>query len=151
MIKLQTICSADIIQVFFAAQLSDEEILGIFERAAAFMRAGLEQYAQIPRNIEVYSEYTTSRRAFFFWMLTLDVGVHTLHSNLEFIDNLIQRIRIALAILAFLSFPTMMNFLHLTDSGISVDEPFKYITYGVGIPMMTMRHPEKARGRAPIV
>lgn len=25
-----------------------------------------------------------------------------------------------------------------------------FITYGVGIPLMTMRHPEKARGRAPV-
>jgi hypothetical protein len=81
------------IQVFFAAQLSDEEILGIFERAAAFIRTGLEQYAQIPRNIEAYSQYTNSPREFFFWMLTLDVGVHTMQSNLEFIENLIQRIR----------------------------------------------------------
>ena len=85
--------SADMIQVFFAAQLSDEEILGIFERAAALMRAGLEQYARVPRDIEAYSAYTTSRREFFFWMLTLDVGIHTLQSNLTFIENLVQRIR----------------------------------------------------------
>ena len=81
------------IQVFFAAQLSDEEILGIFERAAELMRAGLEHYAQIPRQIEAYSEYTNSPREFFFWMLTLDVGIHNLKSSLEFIENLIQRIR----------------------------------------------------------
>jgi len=85
--------SAEMIQIFFAAQLSDEEILGIFERTAGLMRAGLEQYAQIPRQIEAYSEYTNSPREFFFWMLTLDVGIHTLQANLEFIENLIQSIR----------------------------------------------------------
>lgn len=85
--------SADMIQVFFAAQLSDEEILGIFERAAALMRSGLEHYAHISRNIADYSEYTNSPREFFFWMLTLDVGVNNLRSNLTFIENLIQRIR----------------------------------------------------------
>jgi DNA-binding PadR family transcriptional regulator len=85
--------SADMIQVFFAAQLSDAEILGIFERTAALMRAGLEQYARIPRNIEAYREYTTSPREFFFWMLTLDVGIHTLQSNLAFLEALIERIR----------------------------------------------------------
>jgi hypothetical protein len=26
-----------------------------------------------------------------------------------------------------------------------------FVTYGVGIPLMTMRHPEQARGRAPVV
>jgi hypothetical protein len=25
-----------------------------------------------------------------------------------------------------------------------------FITYGIGIPLMTMRYPEKARGRAPV-
>ena len=85
--------SADMIQVFFAAQLSDEEILGIFERAAALMRSGLEHYSRISRNITDYSEYTNSPREFFFWMLTLDVGVNNLRSNLTFIENLIQRIR----------------------------------------------------------
>ena len=85
--------SADMIQVFFAAQLSDVEILGTFERAAELMSAGLAQYAHIPRNIEAYSEYTTSPREFFFWMLTLDIGIHNLQSSLEFIENLIRRIR----------------------------------------------------------
>lgn len=85
--------SADMIQVFFAGQLPDEEMLALFERAAENMRAGLAHYQQIPRDIETYCDYTTSPRDFFFWMLTLDVGVHTLQSNLEFIENLIQRIR----------------------------------------------------------
>ncbi len=85
--------SADMIQIFFAAQLSNDEILGIFEHAGALIRSGLEQYAHIPRDIEAYSEYTTSPREFFFWMLTLEVGIHNLKSNLEFIEILIQRIR----------------------------------------------------------
>lgn len=85
--------SADMIQVFFAGGLSDEEVLEMLERAAEGIRAGLAQYQHIPREIEAYSEYTNSPREFFFWMLTLDVGVHTLESNLIFIENLIQRIR----------------------------------------------------------
>jgi PadR family transcriptional regulator, regulatory protein AphA len=85
--------SAEMIQVFFAAQLTDAEILGIFEHAAELMRAGLEHYAQILRNIEAYSEYTNSPREFFFWTLTLEVGIHNLKSSLEFIENLIRRIR----------------------------------------------------------
>jgi hypothetical protein len=32
---------------------------------------------------------------------------------------------------------------------IAVEPVGDFITYGVGIPMMDMRHPEKARGRAP--
>ena len=25
-----------------------------------------------------------------------------------------------------------------------------FVTYGVGVPLLTMRHPEEARGRAPV-
>ena len=85
--------SADMIQVFFAAQLSDEEILGIFERAAEMLRSGLEQYARVPRDMAAYREYTTSPREFFFWTVTLDVGIHNLRSSLEFVETLIERIR----------------------------------------------------------
>jgi PadR family transcriptional regulator, regulatory protein AphA len=84
--------SAEMIQVFFAAQLSDDEILAIFERTITLLRSGLEHYAQIPRNIEAYSEYTHSPREFFFWMLTLDVGIHNLRASLIFLEDLVQRI-----------------------------------------------------------
>ena len=33
---------------------------------------------------------------------------------------------------------------------IEVQPVGDFITYGVGIPLMTMRHPEKARGRVPV-
>jgi DNA-binding PadR family transcriptional regulator len=85
--------SAEMIQVFFAAQLTDAEILALFERTAELMRAGLAHYAAIPRSPAAYQEYTTSPREFFFWMLTLDVGVHTLQANLTFLEDLISRIR----------------------------------------------------------
>ncbi len=85
--------SADMIQVFFAGQFSNNEVLAMFERVAAQMRAGLDRYAHIPREIEAYNEYTTSPREFFFGMLTLDIGIHSLKSNLAFVENLIERIR----------------------------------------------------------
>ena len=43
--------SAPLIQVFFAGQLSDEEILAKFEGYAAILRAILAQYDQIPGQI----------------------------------------------------------------------------------------------------
>jgi PadR family transcriptional regulator, regulatory protein AphA len=85
--------SAPMIQVFFSGQLSDAEILAIFEHVATEIRAGLAQYEHIPRNIEAYSSYTQSPREFFCWMLTLDIGISTARANLEFTENLIQRIR----------------------------------------------------------
>ena len=38
----------------------------------------------------------------------------------------------------------------LTMSVIEIEPVGDFITYGVGIPMITMREPEKARGRAPV-
>ena len=33
---------------------------------------------------------------------------------------------------------------------MEIEPAGEFITYGVGIPLMAMRHPEKARGRAPV-
>ena len=46
--------SAPLIQVFFAGQLSDGEILAKFEGFAALLRAILAQYEQVPSQIEPY-------------------------------------------------------------------------------------------------
>ena len=63
------------------------------ERAADLMRAGLAQYAYIPRNIEAYSEYTNSPREFFFWMLTLENGIANMRANLAWAESVIERIQ----------------------------------------------------------
>ena len=85
--------SADMIQVFFAGSLTDEEAIQIFERAADQMRAGLAQYARISRDPQQYLQFTNSPRDFYFWMLTLDVGENVLQSNLTFIEEKLQKMR----------------------------------------------------------
>lgn len=85
--------SAPLIQVFFAGQLSDEEVLAIFQRVADSIRAGLQQYEQIPQMIEAYSDYVDSPREFYFWMLTLEVGITTARANLKWLEDVMARIR----------------------------------------------------------
>jgi PadR family transcriptional regulator AphA len=85
--------SAPMVQVFFAGQLSDEEVIAMFGRVAAFMRMGLQQYEQIPQGIEAYADYVQSPRQFFFWMLTLEIGKMMARTNLEWIESVIERIR----------------------------------------------------------
>ncbi len=85
--------SASLIQVFFAGQLSDEEILEMFERIAALMRAGLETLEALPQDIEAYRESVQSPREFFCWMLTLDYGINSARANLEWVEEVIERIR----------------------------------------------------------
>jgi hypothetical protein len=79
--------------MFFAGQLSDDKILTIFERNANLIRQGLAQYEQIPQAMDAYGEYVNSPREFAFWMMTLEIDIFTAKANLEFIENVIRRIR----------------------------------------------------------
>jgi PadR family transcriptional regulator, regulatory protein AphA len=84
--------SAPLVQVFFSGQMSDAEALSIFEQAAANARALLERFGQVSRRVEDYSQVTTSPREFFFWMLTLELGVMTAQAQLEWAESVIRRI-----------------------------------------------------------
>ena len=85
--------SAPLIQVFFAGQLSDEEVLAKFEGYAAIMRLILEQYQQVPGQIGPYHEEINSPREEFFWMLTLENGMRNMRANLEWAESVIQRVK----------------------------------------------------------
>jgi DNA-binding PadR family transcriptional regulator len=85
--------SAPLIQVFFAAQLSDEEILAKFEGYAAIMRAILSQYEQVPEQIEPFQKEIPSPREHFFWMLTLENGIANMRANLVWAESVIERIK----------------------------------------------------------
>jgi DNA-binding PadR family transcriptional regulator len=85
--------SAPLIQVFFAAQLSDEEILAIFERWAESARALLARYDQVPQESAEYEEMNGTPRDSFFWMLTLELGIKSAQAQLEWFESVIQRIR----------------------------------------------------------
>jgi len=85
--------SASLIQVFFAGQLSDEEILAKFEDYAGLMKAILAQYGQVPEQIRPFQQEITSPREHFFWMLTLENGIANLRANLEWAESVIARIK----------------------------------------------------------
>jgi PadR family transcriptional regulator AphA len=85
--------SAPLIQVFFAGQLSDEEVLEMFERVRDYLRAGLAVYDAIPQQMEAYEAYVQSPREFFFWMLTLDIGKNSARANIEWLEKMIERIK----------------------------------------------------------
>jgi DNA-binding PadR family transcriptional regulator len=85
--------SAPLIQVFFAGQLSDEEILAKFEGYAAIMRAILSQYDQVPGMIGPFQEEIPLPREHFFWLLTLENGILNMRANLEWAESVITRIK----------------------------------------------------------
>ena len=82
-----------LIQVFFAGQLSDEEILELFEQEATRLRQALESYSQIPQQSAVYASAIELPREAFFWMLTLEYGIKVNQMRLEWIEDVIQRIK----------------------------------------------------------
>jgi PadR family transcriptional regulator AphA len=82
-----------LVQVFFSGQLDDEEILALFEREAKQLRARLARYAQVPQESAAYVEQIGSPRETFFWMLTLEYGVTVNRAALEWIEEVIGRLR----------------------------------------------------------
>lgn len=85
--------NAPMIQVFFAGQLSNDDIVAMYQRVADFIRMGLQQYDQIPQDMEAYAEHIHSPREFFFWMQTLEIGKLTARTNLAWIEDVIQQIQ----------------------------------------------------------
>jgi PadR family transcriptional regulator, regulatory protein AphA len=85
--------SAPLVQVFFAGQMSDAEILAKFEGFAAIMRALLAQYEQVPDTADLLKTELNSPREHYFWMLTLDNGIRNMRANLEWAENVIQQIK----------------------------------------------------------
>jgi hypothetical protein len=82
-----------LIQVFFAGQLSDEEILAKFEEATQSMRAVLEVYRHVPQEIEAYVAAIGSPREEFFWMLTLELGIQSMQTQIDWMESVMRRIR----------------------------------------------------------
>jgi DNA-binding PadR family transcriptional regulator len=84
--------SAALVQVFFAGQLPDDEILAIFEQAAAEMRALLAHYAGVPDAAQAYIDWVDSPREVFFWLLTLECGVGMARAQLAWLESVIERL-----------------------------------------------------------
>ena len=82
-----------LIQVFFAGQLTDEQVIEMFERVAEYMRMGLAAYDQIPQTMEDFEDYCDSPREFYFWMLTLEIGRNQAQANLDWIENMIEKFK----------------------------------------------------------
>jgi len=89
----QDVRIAALIQVFFAGQLSDEQVLALFERLAAAARATLAVYDQIPLPAEADAQATAMPRERFFWQLTLEYGIVSARMDLEWLEGVIARIR----------------------------------------------------------
>jgi DNA-binding PadR family transcriptional regulator len=85
--------SGPLVQVFFSARLSDEDVLAKFQAAAEIFRALLARYEQIPGQIDEYIRKVPSPREHYFWMLTLDLGIRTLRAQLDWAESVIAALQ----------------------------------------------------------
>jgi PadR family transcriptional regulator, regulatory protein AphA len=89
----QDVRIAELIQVFFAGQLSDEQALGLFERLAAGARATLAAYDQVPQPTDADTQAAGLQRERFFWQLTLEYGIMAAQMDLAWSEGVIARIK----------------------------------------------------------
>jgi DNA-binding PadR family transcriptional regulator len=89
----QEVRIAALIQVFFAGQLADEQILALFERVAADARAVLAVYDQIPQAAGTDDPALGPPRERFFWQLTLDYGMMSARADLAWLEGITARIK----------------------------------------------------------
>ncbi len=84
--------SASLVQVFFSGQLSNEEILGVFRRAAEQCRAGLDELRKVPAQAHQFTEEIKLPREAWCWFLTLECGIRVTEARLAWMEDVIARI-----------------------------------------------------------
>jgi DNA-binding PadR family transcriptional regulator len=92
-LPVQDLRIAELIHVFFAGQLSDQQALALFERLAAVARATLAAYDQIPQPADADAQAAGMQRERFFWSLTLEYGIMSAQMDLAWSEGVIARIK----------------------------------------------------------
>jgi DNA-binding PadR family transcriptional regulator len=90
---LHTPRSAGLVQIFFAGQLRDDEILQKFEMVAEYCRQTLKVYESISKETIVEYETQVGPREAFCWNLTVDFGLRAVQAQLEWAENAIKQIK----------------------------------------------------------
>ena len=84
--------SAELIQIFFAGELSEEDALAIFERHAHQLRTILEIYGSVPHDVSDGHLDSCEERVNFFRLLTLECGMELVQAELAWTDTVIERL-----------------------------------------------------------
>ena len=82
-----------LLKTFFSAKCTDQEVLDQFEDAARQIKGMMAAYEMVPEIIEVFKSLVNSEREVYFWKLTLEWGVMTARTNLEWVESIITRIK----------------------------------------------------------
>lgn len=86
--------SAALIQLFFAAELSDEEVLATLRQQAEYWRSALADLEAIPGAVApavARGEAAGASRRQFFALLTLECGVASVRAQIAWLESVIAR------------------------------------------------------------
>ena len=89
----QDVRIAALVQVFFAGQLTDEQVLALLERLADDARAALAAFDRIPQPAAADDAAAGPPRERFFWQLTLEYGRLSARMDLEWLEGVIARLK----------------------------------------------------------
>jgi PadR family transcriptional regulator, regulatory protein AphA len=82
-----------LIQVFFAGQISDDEILAVLQKKLASLKGRLGRI-RAARGISAEQfDADEDLRNIFYWMLTIDYGEMKLQSQIKWIEGVIEKIQ----------------------------------------------------------
>ncbi len=84
--------NADLLQIFFSSWISDEEILRNLNRLHKEIKSSLEGLSMLESRSELFVSTDKSSRAFYFYHMTLQLGIRTAQLNLEWINEAIDAI-----------------------------------------------------------
>ncbi len=84
--------NASLVQVFFSAQLANQEILEIFRRAAEQCRSLLEHLRKVPAQADRFTAEVEDPREAWCWFLTLECGIRMNEARLAWMEDVIARI-----------------------------------------------------------
>ncbi|MCB8945693.1 MAG: PadR family transcriptional regulator [Ardenticatenaceae bacterium] len=82
-----------LIQVFFGGNLTDEELLSLLQHEQQALEEHLAVYAQIYADTVAKLQQTSQRRSLFLSLLTLEYGIISNQSGLDWLRSVIERLQ----------------------------------------------------------
>ena len=84
--------NAELLQVFYSGMLSNEKILNNMTRLRENTMKALEGLSALEKISELFNPENTSKRTNYFYKATLDLGVRSAKLNLEWLNEIIQKL-----------------------------------------------------------
>ena len=82
-----------LIQVFFAHQLNNQEIVSLFENRIERLRRSLAECQLVQEHIEKNSDHGRRKRLQSLWQLTLDYGIQYFENEINWLEKTLPTVR----------------------------------------------------------